>query len=84
MTRRPATAEAAGMPAARLRDNCPCPQCRDPLSGRRLLHITDVPADIAVPEVARSMGQADAATCGAAVPIPTASKQVTTGKDQDT
>jgi hypothetical protein len=45
-----------GMPAVWLRDNCPCPLCRDPVSGRRLLHITDIPADIAVAEVARSAG----------------------------
>lgn len=33
-----------GMPAVWLRDNCPCPLCRDPVSGQRLLHITDIPA----------------------------------------
>ena len=40
-----------GMPAVWLRDNCPCPLCRDPVSGQRLLHITDIPADITVAEV---------------------------------
>lgn len=48
MTSLPASAEAAGLPAAWLRDNCPCALCRDPVSGQRLLHITDIPADIAV------------------------------------
>jgi alpha-ketoglutarate-dependent taurine dioxygenase len=43
-----------GMPAVWLRDNCPCPLCRDPVSGQRLLHITDIPADIAVAEVVPS------------------------------
>ena len=46
----------AGMPAVWLRDNCPCPLCRDPVSGQRLLHITDIPADIAVTEVVPSAG----------------------------
>jgi gamma-butyrobetaine dioxygenase len=45
-----------GMPAVWLRDNCPCPLCRDPVSGQRLLHITDIPADIAVAEVVPSGG----------------------------
>jgi gamma-butyrobetaine dioxygenase len=45
-----------GMPAVWLRDNCPCPHCRDPVSGQRLLHITDIPADIAVAEVVASGG----------------------------
>jgi hypothetical protein len=36
------------MPAVWLRDNCPCPLCRDPVSGQRLLHITDIPAVLAV------------------------------------
>jgi DUF971 family protein len=43
-----------GMPAAWLRDNCPCPLCRDPVSGQRLPHIADIPADIAVAEVVPS------------------------------
>jgi Gamma-butyrobetaine hydroxylase-like, N-terminal len=42
------------MPAAWLRDNCPCALCRDPVSGQRLLHITGIPADIAVAEVIAS------------------------------
>ena len=46
----------AGMPAVWLRDNCPCPLCRDPASGQRLVHVTDIPADIAVAEVVSSGG----------------------------
>jgi gamma-butyrobetaine dioxygenase len=41
----------AGLPAVWLRDNCPCPLSRDPVSGQRLPHIADIPADIAVAEV---------------------------------
>lgn len=41
-----------GLPAVWLRVNCPCPRCRDPRSGQRLATITDVPADVAVDEVA--------------------------------
>ena len=43
MTSLPASAEAAGLPAAWLRDNCPCALCRDPVSGLRL-----APGDCAV------------------------------------
>ena len=43
-----------GMPAVWLRDNCPCPLCRDPVSGQRLLRITGIPADISVAEVTAS------------------------------
>ncbi len=50
----------AGLPAVWLRYNCPCPLCRDPVSGQRLLHITDIPADIAVAEVTTSPGPAPA------------------------
>jgi hypothetical protein len=48
MTSPPTGAEAAGLPAAWLCDNCPCTLCRDPVSGQRLLHVTDIPADVAV------------------------------------
>ncbi|HTB54344.1 MAG TPA: TauD/TfdA family dioxygenase [Trebonia sp.] len=30
-------------PAVWLRHNCPCPDCRDPVTGQRLLKITDIP-----------------------------------------
>lgn len=35
-----------------LRDNCPCPECRDPRSGQKLFQITDLPDDLAVGTVA--------------------------------
>jgi gamma-butyrobetaine dioxygenase len=35
-----------------LRANCPCARCQDPRSGQRLVAITDIPADVAVDEVA--------------------------------
>lgn len=35
--------ESLGFPALWLRHNCPCPQCRDPVTGQRLLSITDIP-----------------------------------------
>ena len=47
----PATAVPGVMPAAWLRDNCPCAECRDPVSGQRLLDITGLPADLAVAAV---------------------------------
>lgn len=49
--RAPDGAVLAALPAVWLRYNCPCPLCLDPVSGQRLLHITDVSADIAVAEV---------------------------------
>jgi gamma-butyrobetaine dioxygenase len=39
-------------PAVWLRDNCPCAECRDPCSGQKLFTITDLPADLAVTDVA--------------------------------
>jgi gamma-butyrobetaine dioxygenase len=33
----------AGLPAVWLRHNCPCPDCRDPVTGQRLIEITDIP-----------------------------------------
>jgi gamma-butyrobetaine dioxygenase len=35
-------------PAVWLRDNCPCPECRDPDSGQKLKDITDIPNGLAV------------------------------------
>jgi len=32
-----------GFPAVWLRHNCPCPDCRDPVTGQRLVEITDIP-----------------------------------------
>jgi gamma-butyrobetaine dioxygenase len=34
---------ALGFPAAWLRHNCPCEHCRDPVTGQRLIEITDIP-----------------------------------------
>ena len=47
---------AAGLPAVWLRFNCRCPLCRDPVSGQRLLRITDIPADISVAGITASSG----------------------------
>ena len=49
-------ARAAGLPAVWLRFNCRCPLCRDPVSGQRLLRITDIPADISVAGITASSG----------------------------
>jgi gamma-butyrobetaine dioxygenase len=38
-------------PAIWLRDNCPCPQCKDPHSGQKLFGITDLPENIAIGSV---------------------------------
>jgi gamma-butyrobetaine dioxygenase len=35
-------------PAVWLRDNCPCPECRDPGSGQKLKDITEIPNDLGV------------------------------------
>ena len=32
-----------GFPAVWLRHNCPCPDCRDPVTGQRLVEITQIP-----------------------------------------
>jgi gamma-butyrobetaine dioxygenase len=37
------TPEPLGFPAVWLRHNCPCPDCRGPVTGQRLLEITDIP-----------------------------------------
>ena len=34
--------EALGFPAVWLRHNCPCPDCRDPVTGQRLVEITQI------------------------------------------
>lgn len=38
-------------PAVWLRDNCRCPQCRDPRSGQKLFTITDLAADLDIDRV---------------------------------
>ena len=37
-----AAASAFGFPAVWLRHNCPCPDCRDPVTGQRLVEITQL------------------------------------------
>jgi gamma-butyrobetaine dioxygenase len=36
------------LPAVLLRDNCPCASCRDPVSGQRLIAITDLAPELSV------------------------------------
>jgi gamma-butyrobetaine dioxygenase len=43
-----------GLPAIWLRANCPCSQCRDPVTEERLISITDLPADVSVTRAHRS------------------------------
>ena len=38
-----AAASPLGFPAVWLRHNCPCPDCRDPVTGQRLVDITQLP-----------------------------------------
>ena len=38
-------------PAVWLRDNCPCAECLDPVSGQKLKDITELPDDVAVSAV---------------------------------
>jgi gamma-butyrobetaine dioxygenase len=37
------TSSVPGFPAVWLRHNCPCPDCRDPVTGQRLIEITAIP-----------------------------------------
>ncbi|MEU9256408.1 hypothetical protein AB0D66_31965 [Streptomyces sp. NPDC048270] len=46
-------------PACRLRDTCPCADCRDPRTGQKLFQITDLPADLAVGAVRDGVPAAD-------------------------
>jgi gamma-butyrobetaine dioxygenase len=41
------------LPAALLRDNCPCAECRDPVSGQRLIAITDQAPQLSVTATAQ-------------------------------
>jgi gamma-butyrobetaine dioxygenase len=41
-------ARVAGLLPAWLRDNCPCAECRDPVSGQRLISITEQAADVSI------------------------------------
>jgi gamma-butyrobetaine dioxygenase len=42
----------ACLPAALMRDNCPCADCRDPVSGQRLITITDLAPQLSVTAMA--------------------------------
>jgi gamma-butyrobetaine dioxygenase len=44
------------LPAALLRDNCPCPDCRDPVSGQRLIAITDLAPQLSITATAEETG----------------------------
>jgi gamma-butyrobetaine dioxygenase len=50
-------------PAVWLRDNCPCPECLDPVCGQKLTDITELPDGLAV------RAAADAAAAGDAVAV---------------
>ncbi|WP_234476137.1 phosphonate degradation HD-domain oxygenase [Streptomyces sp. MBT65] len=41
----------ADLPLTWLRDNCPCPRCRDPRNGQKLFQITELPTDLALEAV---------------------------------
>jgi gamma-butyrobetaine dioxygenase len=47
---------ALRFPAIWLRDNCPCADCADPVSGQRLHDVTDIPPDCAVADVNEADG----------------------------
>jgi gamma-butyrobetaine dioxygenase len=47
-------ASALGFPAVWLRHNCPCPDCRDPVTGQRLVEMTEIPNGT-VPAVTASL-----------------------------
>ena len=44
----PQTPSIGSLPAALLRDNCPCAECRDQVSGQRLVAITDLAPQLSV------------------------------------
>ena len=43
-----------GFPAVWLRHNCPCPDCRDPVTGQRLIQITAIPNGLAAAVTAQT------------------------------
>jgi gamma-butyrobetaine dioxygenase len=49
--------EALAFPADWLRYHCPCPDCRDPVTGQRLLSITNVPNDLVVTVTAHTSAE---------------------------
>jgi gamma-butyrobetaine dioxygenase len=52
----PQTPSIGRLPAALLRDNCPCADCRDPVSGQRLIAITDLAPQLSVTATADKAG----------------------------
>lgn len=42
------------LPLTWLRDNCPCPRCRDPRNGQKLFQITELPTGLALDVVRRT------------------------------
>ena len=48
-------AQPLGFPAVWLRHNCPCPDCRDPVTGQRLVEITQV-SNVSVATVTAECG----------------------------
>ena len=52
MTQSDTLTDPMTQPALWLRDNCPCPECRDPRNGQKLFGITDLDADLTIAEVA--------------------------------
>jgi gamma-butyrobetaine dioxygenase len=52
----PQATSIGGLPVAMLRDNCPCADCRDPVSGQRLVAITDLAPQLSVTATAEEAG----------------------------
>jgi gamma-butyrobetaine dioxygenase len=52
----PQTPSIGRLPAALLRDNCPCAECRDPVSGQRLIAITDLAPQLSVSAIPDKAG----------------------------
>jgi hypothetical protein len=52
-------AQAPGFPAVWLRHNCPCPDCRDPVTGQRLVAITQI-SNGTVATVTAELAESDA------------------------
>ncbi|MEV8632565.1 TauD/TfdA family dioxygenase [Streptosporangium sp. NPDC051023] len=48
MNASPAAPSPSAFPAVWLRDNCPCPECRDPRNGQKLFGVTDLDPRIEV------------------------------------
>ena len=57
-----------GFPAVWLRHNCPCADCRDPVTGQRLTEITDIPNGCVVTVVTED---ADSVSVGSSRPTAT-------------